>query len=236
MIAVATDVDVDYLLEARGLSVGYTDVPVVTDLHLGVRPGEVVAILGPNGAGKTTVLLGLAGELKPTAGEVRWGGSITRAPMYVRCREGMSFVTEEKSVIFSLTVMDNLRLGRGDLDVAFDLFPELTPLVRRPAGLLSGGEQQILTLARALSRSPRLLLADELSLGLAPLVVERLLAAVRRAADDGVAVLIVEQHVRQVLDVADRAVVLRHGQVELAAPAAELRSRPERIERAYLPG
>jgi branched-chain amino acid transport system ATP-binding protein len=230
-----TAVATDYVLEACGLSVGYTDVPVVRELDLGVRPGEVVALLGPNGAGKTTTLLGLAGELKPTAGDVRWKGEVVRAPLHARCRHGMAFVTEEKSVIFSLSVMDNLRLGRGDIDVALQLFPELTKLTKRSAGLLSGGEQQILTLARALSRSPQILLADELSLGLAPMIVERLLAAVRRAAADaGVAVLLVEQQVRSALTVSDRAYVLRRGQVALSGGSADLLGRMDEIEASYL--
>jgi branched-chain amino acid transport system ATP-binding protein len=131
-----------------------------------------------------------------------------------------------------LSVRDNLRLGRGDMDVALAMFPELVPLLGRIAGKLSGGEQQMLTLARALSRRPRLLLADELSLGLAPLVVPRLLEAVRRAADeDGLGVLLVEQHVRQALRYADRVIVLRRGAVALTGPADQV---ADRIEDAYL--
>ncbi|MCZ7525369.1 MAG: ATP-binding cassette domain-containing protein [Acidimicrobiia bacterium] len=224
------------LVEARGLSAGYGDLAAVRDLDLVVRPGEVVALLGPNGAGKTTTLLTLAGELAPLAGEVRWLGSTRRAPLHRRVRAGLGFVPEERSVIMSLTAGGNLRLGRGSAAAACEMFPELSPLLRRRAGLLSGGEQQILTLARALAAEPRLLLADELSLGLAPMVVDRLLACVREAADRGVGVLLVEQRARDALDVADRVYVLRQGAVQLEAEAADLAGRFDDLERAYLSG
>jgi ABC-type uncharacterized transport system YnjBCD ATPase subunit len=140
----------DLLLQARELDVGCGQIPVVRGLDLEVRAGEVVALLGPNGAGKSTSLLGLAGVLKPLAGTVSFLGEETNAPLHVRCRRGMGFVPEGRSAIFSLSARDNLRLGRGDVDAAMALFPELQSLSRRRAGLLSGGEQQILTLARAL--------------------------------------------------------------------------------------
>ncbi|HKE75643.1 MAG TPA: ABC transporter ATP-binding protein [Acidimicrobiales bacterium] len=231
--AVAT-ADPDAALAAEGLCVGYGPIPVVDSLDLSVRPGEMVALLGANGAGKTTTLLALAGELKPTAGSVRMFGDVVTKPLHVRCSRGMAFVTEEKSVIFGLTVLDNLRLGRGDIDLAFRLFPELERLRKRKAGLLSGGEQQILTLARALSREPQILLADELSMGLAPLVVERLIRALREAADRGIAVLLVEQQVRTALTSCDRAYVLRRGRIVLEGPTSELVNRIEEIEASYL--
>jgi len=221
-------------LAAEGLCVGYGSIPVVNQLDLVVRPGEMVALLGANGAGKTTTLLALAGELKPTAGTVRMFGEAVTKPLHVRCSQGMGFVTEEKSVIFGLSVIDNLRLGRGDIDLAFRLFPELERLRGRKAGLLSGGEQQILTLARALSREPRVLLADELSLGLAPLVVERLVRALRDAADRGVAVLLVEQQVRTALTACDRAYVLRRGRIVLEGATSDLVNDIEAIEATYL--
>ena len=183
------------LLATQDLSVGYGHTPVVTGLNIEVRPGEVVALLGRNGAGKTTTLLGLAGELRPISGTVLWGGEPMRGPLHRRSRRGLGFVTEEKSVIFALSVLDNLRLGRGHVERAFELFPELVPLRRRVAGTLSGGEQQILTFARALSRDPKVLLADELSLGLAPVIVARLTAALRHVAATGVGVLLVEHRV-----------------------------------------
>jgi len=222
-------------IECAGLSAGYGSMAVVRDLDLHVDAGEVVALLGANGAGKTTTLLTLAGELAPLAGEVRLHGRPTTAAMHARCRDGMSFLTEERSVIMGLTAQENLRLADVEPPLAIELFPELAPLLKRPAGLLSGGEQQMLSLARALGRRPRVLLADELSLGLAPMVVERLLTSVRRAADErGVAVLLVEQHVRQALRFADRVYVMERGRVSLTGTVAEVQSQIEGIEAAYL--
>ncbi len=222
------------LIEARRLSAGYGDLAAVRELDLTVAPGEIVALLGPNGAGKTTTLLTLAGELRPLGGEVRFLGSPKSLPVHVRARRGLAFVPEERAVISTLTTNGNLRLGRGSVDGAIELFPELAALLRRRAGLLSGGEQQMLTLGRALAAEPRLLLVDELSLGLAPLVVERLLQAVRAAADRGVGVLLVEQHVADALSVADRAMVLSHGRVALSGTAAEMRTHIGALESTYL--
>ncbi len=222
-------------IECTGLSAGYGSMAVVRDLDLHVDAGEVVALLGANGAGKTTTLLTLAGELAPLAGEVRLRGRPATAPMHARCRDGLGFLTEERSVIRGLTARENLRLADVAPEVAVDLFPELGPLLPRTAGLLSGGEQQMLSLARALGRRPDVLLADELSLGLAPMVVERLLRSVRQAADErGVAVLIVEQHVRQTLSVADRVYVMERGRVSLSGAVADVRAKIEQIEVAYL--
>jgi branched-chain amino acid transport system ATP-binding protein len=222
------------VLEANGVSIGYGDVPIVTDLDVDVHPGEVVVILGPNGAGKTTTLLAMSGELPVMSGEVRFLRRATKAPLHRRARAGLSFVTEDRSVFMNLSAADNLRVGRCDRQRPLQLFPELEPLLARRAGLLSGGEQQMLTLARALAREPVVLLADELSMGLAPLVVQRLLRAVRRAADDGLAVLLVEQHVRQALKIADRVIVLRHGRTVYRASAHEALDDIETIEAAYL--
>jgi branched-chain amino acid transport system ATP-binding protein len=210
---------------------------VVRDLDLRVDAGEVVALIGPNGAGKTTTLLTLAGELPPIAGEVVFEGEKTKAPLFKRARRGLGFVTEERSVFMGLSTADNLRLAgvsRGD---ATALFPELDPLMRRNAGLLSGGEQQMLTLARTLARKPLLLLADELSLGLAPLVVQRLLRAVRDVATErNVGVLLVEQHVRQALEIADRVYVMQRGRIVLEGTSSEIGGRLEELESAYLAG
>jgi ABC-type branched-subunit amino acid transport system ATPase component len=224
------------LLEAVGLSAGYGGVPVVHDLHLTVEPGEVVVLLGANGAGKSTTLRTLAGALPPVGGEVRWRGAATKAPLHRRARRGIGLVTEERSVFMGLSAQANLRLGRGPVPRALELFPELQPLLKRRAGLLSGGEQQILTLARALAAEPAALLADELSLGLAPLIVRRLLIAVREAADRGIGVLLVEQHAAQALAIADRGYVFRRGRVVMSGTAAELRRDFDEIRSSYLAG
>jgi branched-chain amino acid transport system ATP-binding protein len=223
------------LLEAEKISAGYHGHPIVQDLDIVVEAGQVVALLGPNGAGKTTTLLTLAGDIPALGGVVKLLGSPTKAPLHKRARAGVSFVTEEKSVFMRLSVAENLRVGRCDTERALELFPELRPLMGRTAGLLSGGEQQMLTLARALARGPKLLLVDELSLGLAPLVVARLMAAVRQAAtDDGVGVLLVEQHVKQALRIADYVYVMQRGRIVLSGTADAVKDQVEEIEESYL--
>jgi len=226
------------VLETRALTVGYQPgLPVVKELDLEVEPGQVVALLGPNGAGKTTTMLALAGVLPPVSGSVLIGGEETTAPLHVRARQGLAFVTEERSVLMGLTAAENLRVGGCDQAEALALFPELEKRLDLRGGLLSGGEQQMLTLARALGRRPRLLLADELSMGLAQMIVTRLLGAVRDAARErGTGVLLVEQHVRKVLGIADHVYVMRRGEIAMAGTAAEMRGRIGEIEDSYLAG
>ena len=223
------------LLECRGLAAGYGDIAVVRELDLHVDAGEVVALIGPNGAGKTTTLLTLAGELPPIAGEVRFRDVGLKAPLFRRARRGMGFVTEERSVFMKLTAAENLRVAGVAPAEAIDVFPELGPLMGRTAGLMSGGEQQMLTLARAVARKPVLLLIDELSLGLAPLVVRRLLETVRRVATEkSTGVLLVEQHVRQALGIADRVYVMQRGRIVMSGAVDEVRGRIDEIEATYL--
>ena len=216
---------------------GYGGAPVCRGLELTVGRGEVVCLLGSNGAGKTTTMLSIAGELPLISGSIRLHSKPTTAPLYRRAKEGLSFVTEERSVIMRLTAEENLRLAGVPTERALSFFPQLGKLLARPAGLLSGGEQQMLTLARALGRSPKILLADELSLGLAPIIVENLLAAVRTAADtQGVACLLVEQHVRQALGIADRVYVLQRGRIVMSGTSEEIARDIETVEKAYLTG
>jgi branched-chain amino acid transport system ATP-binding protein len=223
------------VLETRDLAVGYAGIAVCRGLELVVSTGEIVALVGRNGAGKTTTLHTLAGLLEPIAGQIEIGGEPATGQLHQRARAGLTLVTEERAIIHRLTVFENLRLGSGDPREALELFPELAPLRRRKAGLLSGGEQQILVLARSLAAKPRLLLIDELSFGLAPRIVRRMLDALRSAAESGTAVLLVEQHATMALSVADRAYVLGHGRIELAGRADELRGRLAEVERSYLP-
>ena len=224
------------VLQACALSAGYGPIPVVRQLDLEVRPGEVVALLGANGAGKTTTLMALAGLLTPSAGSVKLHGRTHTGALHQRVRAGMAYVPEQRGIFRNLTAMENLRLGRGTPEAALEIMPELRRLLDRKAGLLSGGEQQMLSLARALASKPSVLMCDELSLGLAPLIVQRLLQAVRAAAAAGVAVLLVEQHVRAALAVADRAYVLRRGALAMAGTAQEVHARLDEVESAYLSG
>ena len=230
------------LLEIDDLSTGYNGVPVVRHLTMTVEEGEIVALLGPNGAGKTTTLLAVS-RLNPIlGGDIRmFGSSIAGKRPHLVARAGLAHVPEDRSLFFQLTVHENLRLGaaRGaaDIDQALGYFPALSRLMDRKAGLLSGGEQQMLAMARALTVKPKLLMVDEMSLGLAPIIVERLLPVLRRiATETGAGVLLVEQHVHLALEVADRAYVLSHGNLTLQGDASYLSANRQLLESSYLGG
>ncbi|WP_018505023.1 ABC transporter ATP-binding protein [Parafrankia discariae] len=228
------------LLQCTGLDAGYDGKPVVRDFSLTIGPGEVVALLGPNGAGKTTVMLTLAGLLPRLAGEVRIGGGDTpNGNPVALTRRGLVLVPDDRALFTTLTTLQNLSLGRRkdgpSLDEVLSYFPALHRCLDVRAGMLSGGEQQMLAMGRALMQRPKVLIIDELSMGLAPVIVQQLLPIVRRVATEtGAAVLLVEQHVGLALGIADRATVLVHGTVALEAPAASLLADMSRIQRAYL--
>jgi branched-chain amino acid transport system ATP-binding protein len=226
-------------LEIDGLTAGYGGAPVLRDLTLTVSRGEVVALMGANGAGKTTTLRAISGLVKPVSGTIALEGrDLAALSPTARVRAGVVHVPQDRGIFYGLTVGEHFRLdGHGEdrHEAAFEHFPALRDLRHRRAGLLSGGEQQMLAIARALVRRPKLLLLDELSLGLAPIIVERLLPVVRAAADDEqTAVLLVEQHVHLALEIADRGYVLSHGELVLTDSAERLRGDSSLLAASYL--
>ena len=227
-------------LECRGYCGGRGSTVVFRDLDLDVHAGRVLALLGPNGAGKSTLLLTLAGLLPAKEGSLAVDGEALRAGNAVAAsRAGVVLVPDNRALFTTLTVEENLEVARSrngpGARELLDVFPALEKRWRLPAGALSGGEQQMLAMARALIQQPKVLLIDEMSMGLAPLVVEALFDTVRRiASDHGAAIVLVEQHVKLALDVADEAAVLNRGAIVLRGTADELRTDSKRLERAYL--
>lgn len=234
--SLTTDAPADVLaLRVDGLTAGYGRSTVVRDVTLSVRAGEIVALLGRNGVGKTTTLLSVGGFLSRVAGEMELCGEPLTGSAHSRARRGLGSVLEGRSIFPTLSVAKNLSVARVDQDEVLELFPELRARLATPAGMLSGGEQQMLSLARAMARHPRVLLIDELSFGLSPVMCDRLFAGVRSFAQQhSTGVLLVEQHLHYAAAVCDRAFVMNDGELRLEVRADELASRESEIERLYL--
>jgi branched-chain amino acid transport system ATP-binding protein len=232
------------VLEVDDLSVSYRTIRALDGVSFRVRRGEVVALLGANGAGKSTLLRAVAGVLAPAGGRVRFEGTdITGWASYRTARRGLRLVPEGRGLLARMTVWENLLMGqyataagaRGDLDAVLERFPILAQRSRQIASTLSGGEQQMLAIARALVARPTLLMLDEPSLGLAPRLVRQIFGVVADLKREGVTIVLVEQNARQALAIADRAYILEAGQMVLSGPAAEL-AAGEAVQRAYLGG
>jgi branched-chain amino acid transport system ATP-binding protein len=232
------------VLTLENLTVARGGRPVVRDVSLRIDPGEVTALLGPNGAGKSSLVLAVSGVLRPEKGSVKLNGTDLshRRPEKIRAA-GVAVVPEGRRLLSELSVQDNLRvatysLSRGEADAglgyALEMFPELKQRLDLQGRSLSGGEQQMLVLAQALVSKPKFVLIDELSLGLAPVVVKRLIPRIQKLAEEGIGVLLIEQFATIALDLARGAYVMGHGTIEFSGEASELQKKPELLQSAYL--
>jgi branched-chain amino acid transport system ATP-binding protein len=232
------------LLEVRGLTVSYGGINAVKGIDLDVRSGELVTLIGANGAGKTTTLKALAGLIRPAAGRIHYnGGDIAARPPFTLVREGLALVPEGRGIFGLLTVEENLAMGAysradsaqvaADFDRIYAVFPRLAERRAQRAGTLSGGEQQMLAIGRALMSRPRLLLLDEPSMGLAPIMVQKIFETIRAVAQEGVTLLLVEQNAKLALETCDRGYVMESGTIVLADTAARLLDNPK-VRQAYL--
>ena len=231
------------MLEVRGLETCYGKIRALREVSIDVPEGAIVCIIGANGAGKTTLMRTIAGVLAPRTGAIRFRGEeIAGLPPHGILRRGVALVPEGRAILSRMTVRENLEMGAyvrrdrnvpADMERAMDRFPVLRQRQGQPGGSLSGGEQQMLAIARALLSAPRLLLLDEPTLGLAPLVVADIFRIVREINASGTTVLLVEQNVRQAMKVSSRTYVLETGRIVLSGPSAELAEEP-RIKAAYL--
>jgi branched-chain amino acid transport system ATP-binding protein len=232
------------VLELRGLTVERGNRAVVRDVSLEIPAADVTALLGPNGAGKSTLVLAVGGVLRPLAGSVQMNGMnlARQRPELIR-RAGVAIVPEGRRLLPDLTVEDNIKVAAYSLPTeaakagrsrVLELFPELSRRLTAPARALSGGEQQMLVLAQALISSPRYLLIDELSLGLAPVIINRLMPTIREVAAEGIGVLLIEQFAAVALALATRAYILEGGRIRFSGAASQLRDEPELLRSAYL--
>ena len=232
------------MLEVQNIFVNYGAAPALWDVSVNVQDKELVCVVGPNGAGKTTLINAMAGLHAVKSGQLRFGGrDITRLESHRFCEAGIAIVPEGRRLFTQMTVMDNLELGSflpaakakraQRLERVLSLFPALKVKLPSPAGSLSGGQQQMVAIGRALMAGPTLLLLDEPSLGLAPTIVIDMFAAIRQINDEGTAVLLVEQNVSMALETAHRAYVMEEGRIVAQGQAKEMMNRPE-IQRAYL--
>jgi branched-chain amino acid transport system ATP-binding protein len=232
------------MLEVRNLKVAYGAAPALWDVSIEIRTGELVCVVGPNGAGKTTLINALAGLNRAAQGSITFNGTdITRIAPHKFCQAGIAIVPESRRLFASMTVLENLELGsylpaakaqrKQTLEQVCDLFPPVRQKLSAPAGHLSGGQQQMVAIGRALMARPKLLLLDEPSLGLAPSIVMDMFDAIRRINADGLSVLLVEQNVSMAMDIAKRAYVLEEGRIVMEGAADDLMRRPE-VQKAYL--
>jgi len=230
------------LLRVTGLAAGYGAIAAIKGISLDVEQGEIVTLIGSNGAGKSTTLRALSGVIKPRAGQVIFRDKpIERLAPHKIVRLGISHVPEGRGIFHRMTVQENLLLGAyqrdddlsGDLDRVYSLFPRLKERLGQPGGTLSGGEQQMLAIGRALMARPTLLLLDEPSMGLSPLLVETIFATIVQIRQQGATVLLVEQNALMALEIADRAYVLESGAITLQGTGAELASN-DAVRRSYL--
>ena len=233
-------------LALEGFTVARNGRPVVSDVNIDIPAGEVTALLGPNGAGKSSLVLAVAGVLKPESGRVKLDGDdlTGRRPERIR-QAGVAVVPEGRRLLSELTVEDNIAVAcyalsredaRAGREWALELFPELQQRLDTPARSLSGGEQQMLVLSQALVSKPKVVLIDELSLGLAPVIIKRLIPTIRTVTESGVGVLLIEQFATVALGLANRVHVMDRGRIELSASASELKENPDLLHSSYLLG
>lgn len=234
------------MLEVKGLTAGYTSYPVIQDISFTVEDKSIVAIIGPNGAGKTALMRAVLGQINIFSGKVVFGGEdVTKLPTHFRVKKGLTLVPERRRIFPNMTVLENLQVGgylvkdsktlERRLSKVFELFPILKKRSNQRAGTLSGGEQQMLSLGRALMLEPRILLLDEPSVGLAPKVIDQVYDSVVNLNKEGLTILVVEQNIGKALAVAENAFVLQRGQIVIQASSSELAKNPKLVS-TYLTG